>query len=53
MDSIRFIVEHPDWRSVLALNARTEVLAKYQWAEHVAQIIQGSGLLFEPAKALT
>ena len=53
MDSIRFIVEHPDWRSVLALNARTEVLAKYQWAEHVAQIIQGSGLLAEPVKAVT
>jgi glycosyltransferase involved in cell wall biosynthesis len=51
MDAIAFIVEQPEWRGVLARNARSEVLAKYQWSEHVARIIHGSGLLAEPVEA--
>lgn len=48
IDAIRFVVEHPEWRDVLARNARNEVLGKYQWSDHVARIIQGAGILADP-----
>ena len=50
IDAIMFVVEHPDWRGTLARNARNEVLAKYQWSEHVARIIRGAGILADPAE---
>jgi glycosyltransferase involved in cell wall biosynthesis len=51
MDAITFIVDHPEWREVLARNARREVMAKYQWSEHVARIIHGAGILADPPEA--
>lgn len=41
VEAMRFIVERPDWRSVLARNARREVLEKYQWSHHVERIMGG------------
>ena len=48
MDAIDFVVEHPEWRGVLASNARNEVLSKYQWSHHVARIVHGAGILADP-----
>ncbi len=36
---IHFLVENPDWRSLLGKNARAEALARYTWNHHVAQIL--------------
>ncbi|MGH7146792.1 MAG: glycosyltransferase family 4 protein [Nitrospiraceae bacterium] len=38
---IRFLVEHPDWRRHLGVNARREVLARYTWDHHVSAILEG------------
>ncbi len=49
---IKFLVEHPNWRSTLGNNARKEVLRKYTWRHHVNSIKRslhqlgyGAGLL--------
>ena len=36
---LRFLVEHPDWRSSLGANARREALARYTWDRHVDAIL--------------
>jgi glycosyltransferase involved in cell wall biosynthesis len=37
---IRFLVERPDWRTVLGANARAAVLERYTWDAHVAAILE-------------
>jgi glycosyltransferase involved in cell wall biosynthesis len=39
VQSIRFVVEKPAWRSLLGHNARREALEKYTWKEHVRRIL--------------
>jgi glycosyltransferase involved in cell wall biosynthesis len=39
--AMRFLVERGDWRVTLGLNARREVLEKYQWSHHVSEILRG------------
>jgi glycosyltransferase involved in cell wall biosynthesis len=37
---IRFLVEHPEWRSRLGSNARRRVLDRFTWRHHVAAILE-------------
>lgn len=37
---IRFLVEYPEWRHYLGVQARKEVLARYTWNHHVGAIIE-------------
>jgi glycosyltransferase involved in cell wall biosynthesis len=39
VDAVKFVVDHPRWRAVLARNARAEALAKYTWTHHVRAIL--------------
>jgi len=41
MCGIRFLVDHPVWRSRLSRNARREALNKYTWKHHVQAILDG------------
>jgi glycosyltransferase involved in cell wall biosynthesis len=41
--SIKFLVEHPDWRRTLGKNARCEALSKYTWRHHTAAILDKCG----------
>lgn len=36
---IQFLVERPQWRETLGVNARKEALAKYTWEKHVDAIL--------------
>ena len=38
---LKFLVEHQDWRSHLARNARFRVLERYTWRHHVEAILKG------------
>jgi hypothetical protein len=37
---LRFLVEHPRWRRTLGANARSRVLQRYTWGDHVAAILE-------------
>jgi glycosyltransferase involved in cell wall biosynthesis len=37
---IRFLVERPEWRTVLGANARARALQRYTWRDHVAAILE-------------
>lgn len=37
--AIKFLVDHPEWRTRLGKNARREALSRYTWAHHVAAIL--------------
>lgn len=39
---IRFLVDRPDWRARLGLNARSLALSRYTWRQHVGQILSRS-----------
>jgi glycosyltransferase involved in cell wall biosynthesis len=38
--AIKFLVDHPEWRTRLGENARREALAHYTWSHHVGAILQ-------------
>src|SRR5205807_2921373 len=40
IESVRFVVDRPRWRGVLARNARAEALARYTWPHHVGAILE-------------
>lgn len=40
VESVRFLVERPDWRRALGVNARRLALDKYTWRHHVMAIIE-------------
>lgn len=40
IEGVRFVVERPDWRVRLGINARNLALSRYTWRHHVDAIIQ-------------
>lgn len=44
IEGIRFLVENPQWRTVLGANVRRQALAKYTWSRHVEAILRGLGV---------
>lgn len=48
---LRFLVDRPEWRSAIGLNARTLALSRYTWKHHVTAIVERAnalGLLMAP-----
>ncbi|MCA9095486.1 MAG: glycosyltransferase [Planctomycetaceae bacterium] len=39
VDGVRFLVDHPEWGTVLGKNVREETLRKYTWDRHVDAIL--------------
>ncbi len=40
VNAILFLIQFPQWRTLLGKNARQEVLAKYTWRQHVELILE-------------
>ncbi len=40
VNAILFLIQFPQWRTLLGKNARQEVLAKYTWSQHVSFILE-------------